>query len=89
MTSTPEVMNEAMQRAQSEVADRQKRPFAEVRARRSVEELLRNIQQALVAYTGQADLKANMVSITSPLASQPKHLKKPLSRLTLNDGVFS
>jgi Family of unknown function (DUF5706) len=67
MTSTPEVMNEAMQRAQSEVADRQKRPFAEVRARRSVEELLRNIQQALVAYTGQADLKANIVITTSSL----------------------
>jgi Family of unknown function (DUF5706) len=67
MTSTPEVMDDAMQRAQSDEADRQKRPFAEVPARRSVEELLRNVQQALVAYTGQADLKANIVITTSSL----------------------
>src|SRR5690348_10077900 len=26
---------------------------------------------------------------TSPPAPHPKHLKKPLSRLTVNDGVFS
>jgi hypothetical protein len=67
MTSTPELMDEAMQRAQSEVPDRDKRSFADVRARRSVEELLRNVQQALVAYTGQADLKANIVITTSSL----------------------
>ena len=67
MTSTPEVMDEAMHRTHSEVSDPGKRPFAEVRARRAVEELLRNIQQALVAYTGQADLKANIVITTSSL----------------------
>jgi len=43
------------------------RPFTEVRARRAVDELLRNVQQALVAYTGQADLKANIVITTSSL----------------------
>jgi Pycsar effector protein len=42
-------------------------PFAEVVPRRSVDELLRNVQQALVAYTGQADLKANIVITTSSL----------------------
>lgn len=42
-------------------------PFAVVPGRRSVDELFRNIQQALVAYTGQADLKANIVITTSSL----------------------
>ena len=42
-------------------------PFAAVPGRRSVDELFRNIQQALVAYTGQADLKANIVITTSSL----------------------
>ena len=43
------------------------RPFAAVQPRRAVDELIRNIQQALVAYTGQADLKANIVITTSSL----------------------
>jgi hypothetical protein len=43
----------------------QAHPFAPVRPRRSVDELLRNLQQALVAYSGQADLKANIVITTS------------------------
>jgi hypothetical protein len=47
--------------------DGQVHPFSDVRPRRSVDELLRNIQQALVAYTGQADLKANIVITTSSL----------------------
>ena len=42
-------------------------PFAGVHARRSVDEMFRNAQQALVAYTGQADLKANIVITTSSL----------------------
>ena len=42
-------------------------PFAAVAGRRSVDELFRNVQQALVAYTGQADLKANIVITTSSL----------------------
>ena len=42
-------------------------PFAGVHARRSVDEMFRNTQQALVAYTGQADLKANIVITTSSL----------------------
>jgi Family of unknown function (DUF5706) len=42
-------------------------PFAGVHARRSVDEMFRNSQQALVAYTGQADLKANIVITTSSL----------------------
>jgi hypothetical protein len=47
--------------------DEPAQPFAEVRSRRSVDELLRNVQQALVAYTGQADMKANIVITTSSL----------------------
>ena len=47
--------------------DRRESPFAEVRPRRGVDELLRNTQQALVTYTGQADLKANIVITTSSL----------------------
>ncbi len=42
-------------------------PFAGVRPRRSVDELLRSAQQTLVTYTGQADLKANIVITTSSL----------------------
>jgi Family of unknown function (DUF5706) len=42
-------------------------PFADVRPRRGVDELLRNTQQALVLYTGQADMKANIVITTSSL----------------------
>jgi hypothetical protein len=42
-------------------------PFAEVRPRRGVDELLRNTQQSLVLYTGQADMKANIVITTSSL----------------------
>jgi Family of unknown function (DUF5706) len=67
MTSNPEVMDAAMRRAQSQMSDHEDGPFAEVRSRRAVEELLRNVQQALVAYTGQADLKANIVITTSSL----------------------
>jgi len=59
---------ESIRRAPSEDdAERQDRPFADVHSRRSVDELLRNVQQALVAYTGQADLKANIVITTSSL----------------------
>jgi hypothetical protein len=50
-----------------EEPDHPTQPFAGVHARRSVDELLRNVQQALVAYTGQADLKANIVITTSSL----------------------
>jgi hypothetical protein len=42
-------------------------PFADVHARRAVDEMFRSSQQALVAYTGQADLKANIVITTSSL----------------------
>lgn len=48
-------------------AERHDGAFADVHSRRSVDELLRNVQQALVAYTGQADLKANIVITTSSL----------------------
>lgn len=47
--------------------DADARPFADVRPRRAVDELLRNIGQALVTYTGQADMKANIVITTSSL----------------------
>ena len=46
---------------------RREHPFANVRPRRSVDELLRNTQEALITYTGQADLKANIVITTSCL----------------------
>src|SRR4051794_28497944 len=42
-------------------------PFADVVPRRSVDELFRNIGQSLVAYTGQADMKANIVITASSL----------------------
>jgi hypothetical protein len=42
-------------------------PFAGVRPRRSVDEMLTGMQQAIVTYTGQADLKANIVITTSSL----------------------
>jgi hypothetical protein len=42
-------------------------PFAAVRARRSVDELFVSMQQSLVLYTGQADMKANIVITTSSL----------------------
>ncbi len=53
--------------APDDASDDHPSPFSEVRSRRSVDELLRNVQQALVAYTGQADLKANIVITTSSL----------------------
>jgi len=46
---------------------RDRSPFADVVPRRSVDELFRNAQQSLVAYTGQADLKANIVITASSL----------------------
>ena len=53
--------------APDDPADDQESPFSAVHPRRSVDELFRNVQQALVAYTGQADLKANIVITTSSL----------------------
>jgi hypothetical protein len=50
-----------------DLADSGVNPFEKVEARRSVDELLRDIQQALVLYTGQADMKANIVITTSSL----------------------
>src|SRR5262249_23241006 len=44
-----------------------RQPFADVRARRAVDELLRNTQYALVTFTGQADLKATIVIPPSSL----------------------
>ena len=43
------------------------RSFARVAPRRAVDEMLAGMQQTLVAYTGQADLKANIVITTSSL----------------------
>ena len=60
-------MNDVTRIAGSDTPDEPARPFADVHPRRSVDELLRNVQQALVAYTGQADLKANIVITTSSL----------------------
>jgi hypothetical protein len=60
-------MKEATRIDLSDTPDEQTHSFTEVHPRRSVDELLRNVQQALVAYTGQADLKANIVITTSSL----------------------
>ena len=50
-----------------EALELRERPFAAVRPRRSVDEMMSALQQSLVAYTGQADLKANIVITTSSL----------------------
>ena len=62
-------MTESIHLAPDDAADIELRenPFAGVQARRSVDEMFRSTQQALVAYTGQADLKANIVITTSSL----------------------
>ena len=60
-------MEEPIRLAPSEPSDRPAAPFAAVRPRRSVDELFKGIQASLVAYTGQADLKANLVITTSSL----------------------
>ena len=53
--------------ATDDVVDVHAHPFAAVRPRRSVDELMSGLQQSLVTYTGQADLKANIVITTSSL----------------------
>jgi hypothetical protein len=60
-------MTEATRVGSVDVRDSTQHPFAAVHPRRSVDELMRNVQQALVAYSGQADLKANIVITTSSL----------------------
>jgi Family of unknown function (DUF5706) len=60
-------MEEPIRLAPPESSDAGVSPFAGVRPRRSVDELFKGIQTALVAYTGQADLKANLVITTSSL----------------------
>jgi hypothetical protein len=47
--------------------DVREHPFAAVHPRRSVDDLMSGLQQTLVTYTGQADLKANIVITTSSL----------------------
>jgi hypothetical protein len=53
--------------ATAEAAELAPNAFADVEPRRGVDELLTGMQQTLVAYTGQADLKANIVITTSSL----------------------
>ncbi len=60
-------MEEAVRLARSDGADEQIGPFADVEPRRSVDELFTGLQRSLVEYTGQADLKANIVITTSSL----------------------
>lgn len=50
-----------------DVSELKDNPFAQVGSRRSVDELLKDLSQALVLYTGQADMKANIVITTSSL----------------------
>jgi hypothetical protein len=63
------------------------------RGPRSVDELLRNVQQALVAYTGQADLKANIVITTSSFfghfASMPRdRFIETIADIAADDAVL-
>ena len=60
-------MAESTRPGSDDVPNPQAGVFADVRPRRAVDEVLRNTQQALVTYTGQADLKANIVITTSSL----------------------
>jgi hypothetical protein len=60
-------MPESHARTTENVLDVRDHPFAAVRPRRAVDELMSGLQQSLVTYTGQADLKANIVITTSSL----------------------
>jgi pycsar effector protein len=60
-------MPESIARTTENVRDVRVHPFAAVRPRRAVDELMSGMQQSLVTYTGQADLKANIVITTSSL----------------------
>jgi hypothetical protein len=51
----------------AETGSRVAHPFEGVRSRRSVDEMLKGMQEALIAYTAQADTKASMVITTSSL----------------------
>jgi hypothetical protein len=60
-------MLESRARSAEDAHDGRDHPFAAVRPRRSVDELMSGLQQSLVTYTGQADLKANIEITTSSL----------------------
>jgi Pycsar effector protein len=60
-------MSDRIARPNENAVDLDAHPFAAVRPRRSVDELMSGLQQSLVTYTGQADLKANIVITTSSL----------------------
>jgi Pycsar effector protein len=60
-------VGDTMHLASSDESEQPREPFVGVRGRRSVDELFRNTQQSLVTFTGQADLKANIVITTSSL----------------------
>jgi hypothetical protein len=60
-------MAEPLARTTDAALDVEAHPFAAVRSRRSVDEMMSGLQQSLVTYTGQADLKANIVITTSSL----------------------
>jgi protein-tyrosine phosphatase len=85
-------MKEVTRGVAYDAPDEDTRPFAHVRPRRNVDELLRNVQQALVAYTGQADLKANIVITTSSLVLTivatrwSEHSLRPAGGYATRDG---
>jgi len=60
-------MAEPLARAARDPRGVREHPFADVQPRRSVDEMLAGLQLSLVTYTGQADLKANIVITTSSL----------------------
>src|SRR5215471_1190874 len=60
-------MSDPLARVTEDAVDIGGHPFAAVRPRRGVDELMSGLQQSLVTYTGQADLKANIVITTSSL----------------------
>ncbi len=60
-------MEDPLRLASNSVDEERGGSFAGVAPRRSVDEMLAGMQQTLVTYTGQADLKANIVITTSSL----------------------
>ena len=60
-------MSDPIARPAENTVDFPAHPFAAVQPRRSVDEMMSGLQQSLVTYTGQADLKANIVITTSSL----------------------
>jgi Family of unknown function (DUF5706) len=73
--------------------ERRDDPFAEVEARGSIDYMLRTVQQQLVDFSGQADLKASIVMTTSAIltsvaAARLDHEDVRWSLVTFMIGLF-